>query len=119
MDEFIAYCGLICEGCPIYWASRETNKEKKEKMRSEIARIINKHYELQLDPIDITDCDGCRSEGSRLFSVCRDCLIRKCAKEKGLKNCAYCEFYPCENLKKFFVTAPAAQSRLDVIKSTL
>ena len=42
MDETIAYCGLVCQGCPIYWATRNSNDEKRRKMRTEIALQIKK-----------------------------------------------------------------------------
>lgn len=39
MEKLISYCGLICQGCPIYLATQEEDKEKKEKMRAEISRL--------------------------------------------------------------------------------
>ncbi|MFP4082491.1 MAG: DUF3795 domain-containing protein [Candidatus Aminicenantes bacterium] len=119
MSEGISYCGLICQGCPIYWATREEDKEKKEKMRAEIARICKEQYGEELKPDDITDCDGCRTEKGKLFSASSKCQIRKCAREKGLENCAYCRKYPCENLKVFFASEPEAKTRLDLINRVL
>jgi len=112
MDEIIAYCGLICQGCPIYWATREKSK-------AEIARLCKEHYGMEYTPEEITDCDGCRTEGGRLFSGCLKCPIRECARQKGLENCAYCSEYACEELKQFFVTDPGAKTRLDVIRGSL
>lgn len=28
LQELVAYCGLTCKSCPIYWATREENKLK-------------------------------------------------------------------------------------------
>jgi hypothetical protein len=117
MDEMLAYCGLICKGCPIYWATREKNKEKKEMMRAEIARIIKEQYGVDYKPGDITDCDGCKADNRRLFSGSKKCPIRKCARKKGLKNCAYCSDYACDKLKEFFRSDPSTKARLDVIRS--
>ncbi len=117
MDEVIAYCGLICHTCPIYLATREKDEEKKYKMRVEIAQQIKKHYGQECKPEDITDCDGCRTEGGRLF--CKECQIRKCAREKGIESCASCTGYACEELKKLFATDPDARKRLDEIRSRL
>jgi len=119
MYEMIAYCGLICQGCPIYLATREKNKEKRQKMRVEIARICREQYGLEFKPEDITDCDGCRIESGRLFSGCEKCKIRKCARQKGLENCAHCSEYACEKLREFFVTDQGAKTRLDMINSTI
>ena len=41
-------------------------------------------------------CDGCQSNGQVADKECR---ARPCAKERGVKNCAYCEEFPCEKLK--------------------
>jgi len=119
MDAIISYCGLICQGCPIYWATKEKDKEKKEKITAEIVRICKEQYAMDLKLKDITDCDGCRTEGGRLFSASNKCEIRICARQKGLENCAYCSEYACEKLKEFFAKDLDAKARLDVIKSTL
>ena len=68
MDQVISYCGLICETCPIKLATKEKSKEKQYEMRVEIARQIKKHYGEEYKPEDITDCDGCKTEGGRIFS---------------------------------------------------
>jgi hypothetical protein len=119
MDELIAYCGLVCQGCPIYRATREKNEEKRAKMRAEIIGQLKRGYETVLKPKDVTDCDGCRMEGGRLFSGCSKCQIRKCAREKGVENCAHCNEYVCEKLEKFFAVSAEARKRLDEIKNGL
>jgi len=117
MDDGIAYCGLVCDGCAIYLATREKNEEKRCEMRAEIAQQINDLYKESLTAEDITDCDGCKTEGRRLFSVCSTCQIRKCARQKGFENCAHCSEYACEKLAELFVTDPEAKKRLDKIRS--
>ena len=118
MEESLAYCGLICQTCQIYLATREPDKEKKYKMRADIAREITKHYGGETKSEDVGDCDGCKTEGGRLFSN-NDCPMRTCAIEKGIDNCAYCDDYTCEALEKLFTTDPGARERLDKIRSTL
>lgn len=119
MKEMLSFCGLTCHTCPIYLATREKNDEKKYKMRIEIAQQIQKHYGQDCKAEDVTDCDGCETEGGRLFSGSEKCEIRKCAKGKGIENCAYCSEYACEKLEKLFATDAEAKARLDAIKSTL
>ncbi len=119
MEKLFSYCGIICQGCPIFMATQEKDKEKKEKMRVEISRLTKELCDMELKPEDVKDCDGCRVEGGRLFPESKKCKIRKCAREKGVENCAYCNEYPCEELKAFFASDPDAKARLDVIKCRL
>ena len=121
MTRKIAYCGLICQGCPIHLLSLERDEAKKEKMRIEIARICREQYGYGADfkPENINDCDGCHTKNGQLFWGCEKCEIRKCAKQKGFENCAYCDEYACEKLNKLFNNDPDAKARLDEIRSTL
>ncbi|MGD0339637.1 MAG: DUF3795 domain-containing protein [Bacteroidota bacterium] len=113
----IAYCGLNCEGCPIYWATREQYKQKQGEMRVDIARLCREHYGMDVRPEDITDCDGCRSETGRLFSASSKCEIRSCARQRKLDSCAYCADYACEKLQKLFATDASARTQLEAIRT--
>ena len=117
MAEKIAYCGLTCQACPIYLATRQENKEEQLRMRTEIVRLCKELYGMPYELQDITDCDGCRTEGGRLFSGCTTCVIRNCARKKGLENCAYCPDYACKELRAFFGKDPGAKTRLDQIRT--
>ena len=119
MDEMISCCGLNCHGCAIYLATREKNDEKKHKMRVEISQQIKEHYGEEYKLEDVTDCDGCRAEGGRLFSSSKNCYIRKCARQKHIENCAYCDEYSCQKLEELFATDPEARKRLDQVKSRI
>jgi hypothetical protein len=119
MPVTIAYCGLICHTCPIYLATRQENKEEQVNMRIEIVRQCRERYGMNYRLADITDCDGCRTDGGGLFSGRGSCFIRKCARQKGLENCAFCTEYFCEQLGAHFKTDPTAQKRLEQISSSL
>ena len=119
MEDSLSCCGLICHKCAIYLATREKDEKKRYKMRVDIARQIKEHYGQECKPEDVTDCDGCRSEGDRLLAGSSQCKIRKCVKEKNIENCAHCNEYPCEELEKLFTTDLDAKKRLDQIKSGL
>jgi hypothetical protein len=119
MEEMLSFCGLTCDKCPIYLATREKNDEKKHKMRIEIAQQIKEHYGQDCKAEDVTDCDGCKAEGGRLFSGSENCQIRKCAIGKAIENCAYCSEYACEKLEKFFDIESDAKARLDEIRSRI
>ena len=122
VSEIIAYCGLNCSTCRIYLATREKDPEKQRKMREGIARYIREHFDPKARVEDITDCDGCTAESGRLFSGCQKCEVRKCARKKGLKNCAYCNQYACGKLNKLYDSGGGeanAKKRLDEIKARL
>jgi hypothetical protein len=119
MNELFSYCGLVCNTCPIYLATREVNKEEQIKKRTEIARICKEHYGMNYELADITDCDGCHTEGGRLFSGCTTCTIRECVKQKAIENCAYCSEYICQKLELFFVQDPSAKIRLDEVRNRI
>jgi len=121
-SEMIAYCGQNCVKCRIYLATRETDLKKQRRMREQIARYITKHFGIETRLEDVTDCDGCTTKDGRLFSECQKCQIRKCAREKGLENCAYCGEYACDKLSKLFDSGSVdadAKKRLDEIKARL
>lgn len=116
MTDVLAYCGLICQTCPIYLATRVEDKAKQARMRVKIARLCKELYGMDYKLEDITDCDGCITEGGRLFSGCKTCVIRNCAREKELENCACCPEYACGKLEAFFKTEPAARARLEAVR---
>ncbi len=119
MSEHFAYCGITCGSCPIYAATRQENKEEQEMMRAEIVKTCKERYGIIYELEEITDCDGCRTEGGRLFSGSRSCPGRKCAREKGLENCAYCPEYGCDKLEALFGMDPAARTRLDEVRKRI
>ena len=118
MNELLSYCGLVCNTCPIYLGTREVNKEEQMRKRTEIAKIGKEQYGMQYELSDITDCDGCCTEGGRLFSGCTNCTIRECVKQKAIENCAYCSEYICRKLESCFVHDPSAKIRLDEMRNT-
>ncbi len=113
MNETISYCGLICKGCPIYLASKEEDQTKKQQMINDIISACREIYGINYNFEDINDCDGCKSESGIIFFGCRNCNIRKCAIEKGIDNCSYCDEYACEDLLAIFKTDREAKIRLE------
>jgi redox-sensing transcriptional repressor len=79
-DEALGYCGLYCPGCGAFQAT---------------IRGAGIEYEPGL----FTTCRGCNS--SEVSIWCRDCEIRTCARERGLRYCLQCESYPCEKAERF------------------
>ncbi len=110
-EKMIAYCGLNCSDCPTFIATQKND----DKMREETAKKWSEMFHADIKPADI-NCDGCPTDSARLFNYCAQCEIRKCAREKGVKNCAYCPDYPCEKLTAFLKNAPEAKALLDEIR---
>ena len=122
-SEMIAFCGLNCAACQIYLATREKDPEKQRRMKEQVVQAIKKYYGQEERVEDINDCDGCKTQSPRLYHGCLNCQIKKCASEKRLENCAYCNEYPCDKLSKFFgsddIIEGGAKKRLDAIKARL
>ena len=114
MEQMIAFCGLACHECGALLATRNDDNEK----RAEIAQLWSRLFKVDIKPEHI-HCNGCRSEGGRLFSYCEVCEIRKCGMEKGIVNCAYCHEYPCTRLEFVFKAEPESKRRLDEIRDRL
>ncbi|QGY46036.1 DUF3795 domain-containing protein [Maribellus comscasis] len=112
MKVMLAYCGLECSTCPIFLATLETDKSKQFEMRKTIAKECMELYNMQLQPEEITDCDGCNSDTGRIFAGCSNCNIKKCAQAKNLKSCACCPDFSCLKLEEMFALDPDAKIRL-------
>ena len=113
MAKMIAFCGLYCTGCDAF----PTNQKKmiadeKIKIAEKWSRLFGHGHTIKLEDMN---CDGCLSEGGRLWSHCASCEIRKCGKERKVKNCAYCSDYACEKLKN---NSSEAKTNLEEIKKS-
>jgi hypothetical protein len=119
MSTNSSYCGLSCSTCPIHLATIEPDPEVQSEIRAAVAKQCLDEYKIDLCIDDITDCDGCTTANGRLFSGCVHCMIRPCAIQKGVINCAYCSDYPCDTLKKFFLQEDKARLGLEEIRSSI
>jgi len=114
MEKMIAFCGIVCTECPAFLATKNDDDNERKK----IAEMWSEQYNSDIKPEDI-NCEGCLSDGEKVFNYCRVCEIRKCGQEKSVQNCAYCVEYVCEKLDKFFNIAPDCKTTLDAIKKEL
>ena len=113
MEKMIAYCGIVCTECPAYIATQKDDDNEREKVAQEWSK-----EEFKVSPADI-NCDGCLQDEGKLFNWCMECSVRKCSRERGFQNCAYCDDYVCEKLKKIFDMAPEARNTLEGIRKNL
>jgi len=79
------YCGLYCGACPVLLAN-------------ETGTVERRAVEWNMKPGELR-CLGCRSEMTAVF--CTDCVIRPCARDRGITSCCDCSEYPCELLRNF------------------
>jgi hypothetical protein len=108
MKKMISICGLVCAECGAFLATQNNDDEARKK----VAEEWSKAYTVALKPEDIY-CEGCLTTSGRVFNYTQVCEIRACGHKKKVKNCAYCQEYPCEKLSKFFDLAPQAKKNLE------
>lgn len=113
MERIVAYCGIICSDCPTFIATK--NDDDAERRR--VAELWTKQYGKEYKKEDI-NCDGCLTGGPRIFNYCKVCEIRKCARGRDVRNCAYCEDYACETLSKLLNEYEPAKEVLDGIRAS-
>jgi len=85
----MAYCGLDCQECPVFIATRDDDDAARQRVADEWTAIVMQHWAKE--PLKASDmnCQGCRSEA--LFAGCHRCPIRACCRDKGLEHCGLCE----------------------------
>lgn len=91
-ERMVAYCGIVCSDCPAYIATQNGDK----KLLTETAKKWSSSS-WEVKPEDIV-CDGC-VQGKRLAKFCYECPTRNCGVTRKVKNCGWCDDYPCETLK--------------------
>jgi hypothetical protein len=114
MKKMISICGLVCSECGAFLATQNDDAEARKK----VAEEWSKAYQIALKPEDI-HCQGCLTISGRVFSYTQVCEIRACGYKNKVKNCAYCQEYACEKLRKFFDLAPQAKKNLDEVRKNL
>ncbi|MBQ9358410.1 MAG: DUF3795 domain-containing protein [Abditibacteriota bacterium] len=85
MKQLIGVCGLDCEKCDAYIATKNNDEELRKKTAEKWS---------QMNGVEILSeylhCQGCRTEGVKTFYCESMCEIRKCARSKGFETCGEC-----------------------------
>ena len=111
MKKLIAICGLDCEKCDAYIATKNDDqalREKTAKLWSELnnAPILPEHI----------NCDGCRMNGRKTVFCDRLCPVRQCALSKGFETCGECpEKDTCPKVGAIWQNNPNAKNNLESI----
>lgn len=95
MKEKIGFCGFRCGLCPAY-----KNNITCEEDRQKVSDGWFKYYGFRI-PAEEIYCDGCLAEDcNNPQRIDPECEVRSCALQRGLANCAHCDYYICEKLSK-------------------
>ena len=113
MENMIAYCGLSCAKCDAFPLNQQKmTAAEKIQIAEKWTKLYGHGRTVKAEDVH---CDGCLSEDGQLWAHCARCEIRKCGREKQLKNCGYCADYPCKKLDEIFTISPEAKNTLDEI----
>ena len=85
MRQMIAYCGLDCEKCDAFIATKNNDQALREKTAKLWAELNN----APILPEHI-NCEGCRMDGVKTVFCSQLCAIRQCAIKKGVTTCGDC-----------------------------
>ena len=108
MKKLIGYCGLDCEKCDAYIATKNNDQELAEKT----AKLWSELNQTEITPEQIS-CEGCRMDGIKSAWCGSFCEIRKCAENKGVETCGACpEMDGCPLLNMIVSNSPEALENL-------
>jgi len=113
MDKkFSCYCGLYCGNCAVKVKIEPAAKVLYHEMKSagfeEVISFIpggEGFWSFLKGMTDEGICVSCRDRGGD-----PSCVIRMCAKEKGVEMCAFCEDYPCDKITVFLKRNPVLEN---------
>lgn len=107
MRDRIAYCGLDCEKCDAYIATKNNDQALRERTAKDWAERNN----APILPEHI-NCEGCRANGVKIIYCEKMCGIRQCAMKKGVRTCGDCpELEVCQTV------APVISNAADALKN--
>jgi len=99
MNKLIGYCGLDCEKCDTYIATKNNDDE----LRKKTAELWSKMNNTTITP-EMINCEGCRTSGIKCYFCDAMCEIKKCAVGKNFETCADCkDLDSCKTIT--FITA--------------
>lgn len=107
-----SYCGINCEECEAFVATKKNDNRLKEKVADHWSRI----YGTTIRDEDI-HCQGCKSIGKKGKYCEMMCKVKPCCIKKGFETCAQCESFVCSELQEIFTYSLDAKKRLECLRS--
>ena len=108
MKDMIAYCGLDCELCEAYIATKNND----DVLRRKVAKEWSELNHVEITP-QMINCDGCRVDGVKTPFCQSLCPIRQCALERKVGTCADCaEKVSCGKLTMITSSSELAKGNL-------
>ena len=112
MNKMIAFCGLDCEKCDAFIATKNNDQALREKT----AKLWSELNNVPILPEHI-NCEGCRVDGVKTFYCSTLCEIRKCALSKGVETCGDCqEMVTCPKVGAVLQNSIEARDNLQKMK---
>ena len=104
----IAYCGLDCEKCDAYRATKNNDQILREKT----AKLWTELNNTPILPEHI-NCEGCRVNGAKTVYCDSMCPVRQCAIKRGVTTCGDCSnMATCEIVGKIHQYNSEARNNL-------
>lgn len=108
MNQFTAYCGLDCEKCDAYIATKNDDQELRTKTAAKWSELNNVHITSEQ-----INCEGCRIDGVKTVFCDSLCPIRQCALKRDMETCGNCpELETCETVAMVVSTNAEAMENL-------
>ena len=108
MKDYIAYCGLDCEGCEARLATINND----DALRRKVAELWSELNGVEITP-EMINCSGCRIDGVKTPYCDTLCPIRQCALTQKVETCGNCcEMASCEKLGMITGNNPLALENL-------
>ncbi len=90
----VGICGDNCTCCPRYAATQKGSMDELEKVKELWVRLGLRDPDF---PAEGLICNGCKPENNCAYQE-----LRSCVNDREIKNCGFCDGYPCELIKNAF-----------------
>ena len=87
-------CGDNCTCCPRYAATQKNTTDELEKVKELWVRLGLRSPDF---PAEGLTCNGCMPQNNCAYQEYRACVITR-----KIKNCGFCDEYPCKLIKEVF-----------------
>ena len=104
MADLFSKCGCNCGRCPSYKENLQTDDD-----RQRCSDGWAKYLGFRLSPGKLRPCDGCQAPDDENPMRYQNCYVRRCAVKNGVRTCAHCSAYPCEDVPTVSLSADARE----------